>query len=385
MSQAIDRPVERRPGGPRISYAQNLEDILLDRVLGDRRGLYLDIGANHPYLDSNTYFFYLRGWRGVCIEPTASGHRLLCEQRPDDIHLQVAASDQEGELTLFEVERQGHQTGLSTSEVATAREHAAQGFAVLERKVPARTIASIVAEHRLPPADLVSIDVEGHERAVLRGMPLATWRPAVFVIESTVPLDAEPTYRAWEPILLEHGYRFATFNGVNRFYVRADLADWIERLQIPVNYHDQFLRHDLVATQTRCDELQARYEAERAARAHDLAQFGQRQHDWQQSLAQFAESRAAWTWEVQAMSRQRDDLVAQHWQLTEQLRQASVREAELIRDRADLQRDRDELRQHAEQLQQQLNPYRRVDPLGLVRSGYGWAQRLKRSLVPGRA
>ena len=48
---------------PRISYAQHMEDILIDRVFHDlrRTGTFMDIGANHPYIDNNSYFFYLRG------------------------------------------------------------------------------------------------------------------------------------------------------------------------------------------------------------------------------------------------------------------------------------------------------------------------------------
>src|SRR4051812_24778781 len=54
---------------PRISYAQNSEDILIDRLFRGEVGTFMDIGACHPLLDSNTWFFYSRGWRGVNFEP----------------------------------------------------------------------------------------------------------------------------------------------------------------------------------------------------------------------------------------------------------------------------------------------------------------------------
>ena len=36
-------PAPGRPATPRISYAQNMEDILLDRFFMDKRGTYLDV------------------------------------------------------------------------------------------------------------------------------------------------------------------------------------------------------------------------------------------------------------------------------------------------------------------------------------------------------
>ena len=48
---------------------------------------YLDIGANHPVRLNNTYLFYLRGYKGVLVEPNVS----LCERlravRPRDTTL----------------------------------------------------------------------------------------------------------------------------------------------------------------------------------------------------------------------------------------------------------------------------------------------------------
>ena len=76
------------------SYAQNCEDVLLWRVLkGVHRGVYVDVGASHPVVDSVTFAFYERGWRGINIEPVAADHALLQLYRPGDINLQLAAGD----------------------------------------------------------------------------------------------------------------------------------------------------------------------------------------------------------------------------------------------------------------------------------------------------
>ena len=71
-----------------ISYAQNAEDVVLDRVFaGQPRGFYIDVGARDPERDSITNHFYLSGWRGINIEPTDQYHALLMKSRPEDITL----------------------------------------------------------------------------------------------------------------------------------------------------------------------------------------------------------------------------------------------------------------------------------------------------------
>ena len=43
-------------------------------------GVYVDIGSNHPFDLSNTFFFdRCLGWRGLCIEPNVKYHKLYGE------------------------------------------------------------------------------------------------------------------------------------------------------------------------------------------------------------------------------------------------------------------------------------------------------------------
>src|SRR5579859_3557422 len=95
-----------------VSYAQNYEDVLLHRALKHVvRGFYVDVGAQHPVNESVTKAFYERGWHGINIEPMAAWFTLLESDRPHDINLNVAVTDQFGDLVMFEVEG----TGLSTT------------------------------------------------------------------------------------------------------------------------------------------------------------------------------------------------------------------------------------------------------------------------------
>jgi FkbM family methyltransferase len=310
MESTMDK--EQDPDSPapvtRVSYAQNMEDILLDRLFKDQKGTFMDVGANHPILDNNTYFFYLRGWQGINLEPIRRLHDLFLEHRPEDTTLAVAASDTEGTLPFYEVK---NYDGLSTLSPAIAKSYRQRGFKVIEHQLPVRTIASLVKEYRISPPDLLCIDVEGYEDQVIRGIPLVTWRPKVLVVESTLPESNIASHQSWEPILLENGYLFATFNGINRFYLREDLRDKLNCFAYPVNVLDYYKKYETVALEKSVFEVQnqvaqveiawaadrARFEEIRAGWEWGREQADQIQHAWEQERAAYERERAAWNQE----------------------------------------------------------------------------------------
>lgn len=54
-----------------ISFSQNREDVLIERVFRKPSGFFIDVGAWHPVSESVTKYFSLAGWRGINIEPDA--------------------------------------------------------------------------------------------------------------------------------------------------------------------------------------------------------------------------------------------------------------------------------------------------------------------------
>ncbi|TFW02455.1 FkbM family methyltransferase, partial [Oxalobacteraceae bacterium OM1] len=157
-----------------ISYAQNFEDVMLWRALKHvDNGFYIDVGANHPEIDSVTLAFYERGWRGINVEPMQDCYRELRVRRPADVNLDCAVGSRNGEIVFYEVPG----TGLSTTDAAIAQQHREAGMPVIERAVPVRMLADICREHAKGPIHFLKIDVEGMESAVLSGMDFTAFRP----------------------------------------------------------------------------------------------------------------------------------------------------------------------------------------------------------------
>lgn len=223
-----------------LSYAQNLEDVLLRRALSDvKDGFYVDVGANHPSIDSVTKHFYLHGWRGVNVEPSAV-HALLAAERPLDVNLRAAVSKSRGEGVMYEFEASANST-LSREQAVENRSKF--GWDWTERPVQLLPLADLFQEHaRGKTVDFLSVDVEGHEREVLESNDWRVHRPRIVLVEATRPCTNEPSHHEWEPLLLAAGYSFAVFDGLNRFYVREEDRERAAALQIHPNLFDGYLR-----------------------------------------------------------------------------------------------------------------------------------------------
>lgn len=201
----------------RLSYAQCLEDFHLDLVLGDRKdGFYVDVGGGHPVADNVSFHFYLKGWRGLVVEPQHDLSRLYGSIRPRDTVIDYLVGKSEGVVPFHRVDRLHGFSTMVESNAKGAQEFGA-GYATEEKRV--RPLSSVLAEHKAPHVDFLKIDVEGAEADVLNGMDWTKNRPSVLCIEAIQPGSMAEAWHEWEPIILAQDYLFAFSDGLNRFYV----------------------------------------------------------------------------------------------------------------------------------------------------------------------
>ena len=237
-----------------ISYAQNFEDVVLERAFKDKRdGFYIDVGAGGPISDSVTCHFYEKGWHGINIDPEPQQFALLVRYRPRDINLNVALGEREETRTL-------HLGGeLSTLDLDTAQVHASARLMSGEREIRVNTLAQICDQYcGETEIDFLKIDVESWELQVINGGNWERYRPRIVVVEATAPNSRRPAWDRWEPVLLAHKYRFAYFDGLNRFFVREEDLGLLEHFALPLNFFDDFVRYETVALRK---QLEAQLEA----------------------------------------------------------------------------------------------------------------------------
>jgi len=337
-----------------ISYAQNFEDVLLWRVLKHvPAGSYIDVGANDPELHSVTKAFYDAGWSGINIEPMPSYRAAFLAQRPRDINLSVAAGAASGSITLFDVP---DVNGWASTDAGVAAAHRAHGHQVVEHTVPLLTLAEICRTHVRGPVHFLKIDVEGFEGDVLRGMDFSLCRPWIVVVEAIMPNSRDSNHASWEALVTAHGYQYAWFDGLNRYYVADEHAGLAAGLRLPPNVFDDFLPHQLDQAWQRNAALQQQAEqAWEQAQHHgaQLADVAARGTELEQILAQRARQLEQREHDLQQLDQQYQRLDQQYQQLDQQCQHLDQQRQRLDHD---LQQREQELRQrHAQALQLQAD------------------------------
>jgi FkbM family methyltransferase len=220
-----------------VSYAQNFEDVMLWRALGHiERGFYLDIGAQHPVVDSVSKVFYEHGWHGVHVEPIPYYAELLRQQRPSDKVIQAAVGKGPAKLPVFEIP----DTGISTADPVIAQQHRERGFDVHEITVPCIALSAVFKACAGSEIHWLKIDVEGFEKQVLSSWGKSVARPWIVVVESTLPLTQIETHESWESILIGYGYTPVYFDGLNRYYISDAHPELKNAFLAPPNVFDGF-------------------------------------------------------------------------------------------------------------------------------------------------
>ena len=167
------------------SYSQEGEDLILQRIFeGKESGFYVDIGAHHPRRFSNTCLLYRKGWNGINIEPNPDVAPAFQKERTRDINLQTGISDREGTLTYYFF----NDPALNSfdRELSDFRTETTNYRVVATKQINVQRLEAVLRKH-LPPhvhIDLLSIDVEGLDMAVLRSNDWDTFRPTVVLVES---------------------------------------------------------------------------------------------------------------------------------------------------------------------------------------------------------
>jgi len=243
-------------GGRFISYGQTGEDAVLLRVFGDRpTGCWIDVGANHPVLDSVTKNFYDMGWRGINIEPIVSLYEALRRERPEDVNILAAVAEAPGELTFF---RNDTHLGLSTFDARWAEQYRERGDAIEPVPVRVTTLPAICEDHLAGRTiDFLKIDTEGHELTVIDGHDFERFPATVLLAESGYKRD-EITKR-----LAAVGMRFTLFDGTNCWYVAenapAEIADRLDHAADAVldGFHPYVYVNELMKAQGEIHALNA--------------------------------------------------------------------------------------------------------------------------------
>jgi len=165
------------------SYAQYHEDLILQSIFNQLKGgFYVDVGANHPSILSNTKKFYDQGWSGINIEPNPLLMASFEKERPRDINLNIGVGSECGEMDFYRMSADTLSTFSKQSALDAKGIYKEEIVDVIRVKV--RSLVDIFEKYCSSKIiDFMSVDVEGYDLAVLRSNDWKIFRPKVLVVE----------------------------------------------------------------------------------------------------------------------------------------------------------------------------------------------------------
>ena len=208
------------------SFSQEGEDRILDRMLeGKKVGFYVDVGAHHPVRFSNTYLFYLRGWRGINIDATPGSMRAFQKQRAKDLNLEIGIGNKAGIRTLYRFSDPA--LNSFDSELSHSRDATNNPFKIVgTSEVTIKPLADILRDY-VPAGkeiDFLTVDAEGFDLAVIMSNDWSIYRPKIILAESLMTdlqsLIASPL----AVFLMDKGYEPIAKTLNTTFFRRMDSA-----------------------------------------------------------------------------------------------------------------------------------------------------------------
>jgi FkbM family methyltransferase len=185
------------------------EKKLVWKFFGQQRaGVFVEVGANDPVAGSQTWLLEQNGWRGVLVEPQAALCEKLRAQRKNSQVFQVACSGpgNEGEMDLLLAKHDGAST------LQPQRDTHGTLFVGTER-VKVTTLDQVLQSAGVAQIDFLSLDVEGHEIEVMRGLDFEKFKPALILIEDGVRDLSKHRF------LKARGYKIVKRTSLNNWYV----------------------------------------------------------------------------------------------------------------------------------------------------------------------
>jgi FkbM family methyltransferase len=202
-------------------------DMSLNAIIDCDGGFFVEAGGNDGFTQSNTYWLErFRGWSGILVEPMPELAEHARIERPSSRVFQCALvpADRDGGTVLMHFgDLMSSVTGAhgdATADTAWIEPGLVLGWRdPYDVEVPARSLSSVLDEAGAPEIDLLSLDVEGYEEQVLRGLDLTRHAPRWIVIEAH---DVEAGRSRFEVMLGERYVLHAQLSPVDLLYRRSD-------------------------------------------------------------------------------------------------------------------------------------------------------------------
>jgi hypothetical protein len=208
------------------SYSISNVDLIIDRLFSKiEKGVYLDVGCNHPIKFNNTYLLHKKGWSGINIDLDKDSIDQFNKLRKKDTNIKalVTTFDEEEKDLYFYHNR----SAINTISKSLADKRKKKHKEI--RKVKGLSLNSVIenSKYKDSKINLLSIDIENYEYEALKDFNFEKYNIDVIVTEitDTTINDLETYNQSLDFILKSNLYKLLTkknYKLVN--WVNADLV-----------------------------------------------------------------------------------------------------------------------------------------------------------------
>jgi FkbM family methyltransferase len=186
-------------------YSKNKEDQYLKKIFKNiDNGIYIDIGAYHPYRFSNTYLLHKKGWSGINVDINKESIDFFKIARPNDTNLNIAIGDKD-KMQTFYYKKKRHPMNTLNKEFAKSYFYTKK-TRIKKNKIMTRTFDHLV--RNLKDIDLLDIDVEGNEYNIVKKINFKKNNFKIILIEhSHFNEEAKKNTKKIKNLLLRRNYK----------------------------------------------------------------------------------------------------------------------------------------------------------------------------------
>ena len=207
------------------SYSLSNVDLVIERIFKKKKkGIFIDVGCNHPIKYNNTYLLYKKGWSGINIDLDKESIKQFNELRTRDDNIQtlVTSFDNEEKDIYFYHDRSAINT--ISKELVESRNN---NFNEI-KKMKGKSLNSIIEDSKFKNSkiNLMSIDIENYEFDALKNFNFNKYNIDIIVTEITdVNIKNLETYNlSLENIIKSNLYKLLISNSYKLInWVNADL------------------------------------------------------------------------------------------------------------------------------------------------------------------
>lgn len=211
--------------GVPLHFSSDGEDYILQKIFSKlKNGYYIDIGSHHPVIHSNTFLFYLNGWRGVCVDPLPNLNKKYKIFRCEDIflHAGFASKNSNKELTFYHY--------ADTPDNSTFNKERVIELENKFSRIPSEEIQvnlvnfndvmkSFSKINKSCEIHLLNLDVEGFEEKILESFFLNKTFPWVVCVEDLGLLADELNKSEIDSIMKKNGYKLGMKTFLSSVYI----------------------------------------------------------------------------------------------------------------------------------------------------------------------